>query len=203
MNNLVELSSTLLYTAFLLYLVATLFFSFTIGSKRKSDGKAAKIGITLTIIGFLTQLGYFITRWIGSGHAPVSNLFEYMTFFGMATVLGFIILYFIYKVTVLGLFALPLALIIIAYADTFQDIAVNSIFTKSLVIYPCNDCIRLRSKPSWNRRRRSSRRRRETHVTPRAKPPRSGGAEASESRVTSHRRAGCATNRLSRWANLI
>ncbi|RFA37212.1 c-type cytochrome biogenesis protein CcsB [Virgibacillus dokdonensis] len=119
MNNLIELSSTLLYTAFFLYLVATLFFSFTIGSKRKSDGKAAKIGITLAIIGFSTQLGYFITRWIGSGHAPVSNLFEYMTFFGMATVLGFIILYFIYKITVLGLFALPVALIIIAYASMF------------------------------------------------------------------------------------
>ncbi|GAA0445572.1 MAG: c-type cytochrome biogenesis protein CcsB [Bacillota bacterium] len=118
-NNFIELSSTLLYTAFFLYLIATVFFSFTIGSKRKSDGKAAKIGITLAIIGFLAQVSYFITRWMGSGHAPVSNLFEFMTFFGMAIVLGFIIIYFIYKLPVLGLFALPVALIIIAYASMF------------------------------------------------------------------------------------
>ncbi|CDQ39767.1 MULTISPECIES: c-type cytochrome biogenesis protein CcsB [Virgibacillus] len=118
-NNLIELSGTLLYTAFFLYLIATVFFSFTIGNKRKSDGKAGKIGITLTIIGFLSQFAYFITRWMGSGHAPVSNLFEFMTFFGMAIVLGFIIIYFIYKLSVLGLFALPVALIIIAYASMF------------------------------------------------------------------------------------
>jgi hypothetical protein len=45
MYNLIELSSTLLYTAFFLYLVATLFFSFTIGSKRKSDGKPLKLAL--------------------------------------------------------------------------------------------------------------------------------------------------------------
>ncbi|MFC3038960.1 c-type cytochrome biogenesis protein CcsB [Virgibacillus xinjiangensis] len=119
--SLIEISSTMLYTAFILYLVATFFFGFTIRDKRSesSKGKAGGIGITLTLIGFAAQIVYFITRWMASGHAPVSNMFEFMTFLGMCLVLGFIVLYFIYKVTVLGLFALPVAMIIIAYASMF------------------------------------------------------------------------------------
>ncbi|WP_373892677.1 c-type cytochrome biogenesis protein CcsB [Virgibacillus natechei] len=123
MSSLISISSTLLYTAFVLYLIATFFFGASIRDKRTTKkGKtktAGKIGITLTIIGFISQLGYLITRWIASGHAPVSNLFEFMTFFGMCMVLAFIILYFIYNLNVLGLFALPVAMIMIAYASMF------------------------------------------------------------------------------------
>src|SRR5699024_9304504 len=67
----------------------------------------------------IAQLIYFITRWIASGHVPVSNMFEFVTFFGMGMVLAFIILYFIYRLSVLGLFALPVAIIMIAYASMF------------------------------------------------------------------------------------
>ncbi|WP_373895232.1 c-type cytochrome biogenesis protein CcsB [Virgibacillus sp. CBA3643] len=123
MSSLISISSTLLYTAFVLYLIATIFFNATIRDKRTAiktkKNTASKIGITLTIIGFISQLGYFITRWMASGHAPVSNLFEVFTFFGMCMVLAFIIIYFIYKLNVLGLFALPIAMIMIAYASMF------------------------------------------------------------------------------------
>lgn len=105
-----------------MYLVATLFFGATIRDKRSKRNKkeiAGKIGITITIIGFLAQLGYFITRWMASGHAPLGNMFEFVTFLGMAMVLGFIIIYFMYRIGFLGLFALPLAMIIIAYASMF------------------------------------------------------------------------------------
>jgi cytochrome c-type biogenesis protein CcsB len=82
-------------------------------------GIAGTIGITLTIIGFIAQLVYFITRWIAGGHAPVSNMFEFVTFLGMSLVLAFIIIYFIYRLGALGLFALPISLLIIAYAGMF------------------------------------------------------------------------------------
>ncbi len=49
----------------------------------KRAEKWGKIAIIVTIIGFLAQLGYFITRWIYTGHAPVSNMFEFTTAFGM------------------------------------------------------------------------------------------------------------------------
>ncbi|SHF57806.1 c-type cytochrome biogenesis protein CcsB [Ornithinibacillus halophilus] len=122
MDNLLSFSSTMLYSAFILYLIATFFFGFTIRDNKKDrqeKSKAGTIGISITIVGFIAQLTYFITRWMASGHAPVSNLFEFMTFFGMTIVLAFIVIYFIYRLTVLGLFALPVAMIIIAYASMF------------------------------------------------------------------------------------
>ncbi|RYI31307.1 c-type cytochrome biogenesis protein CcsB [Bacillus infantis] len=126
---MVALSGNLLYTAFILYLIATLFFGGSIRDKRhgagqKSPNRWARIAITVTIAGFAAQLGYFITRWIASGHAPVSNLFEFMTFFGMSLVGAFIIIYFMYKTPLLGVFTMPVALLVIAYASMFpRDIS--------------------------------------------------------------------------------
>jgi cytochrome c-type biogenesis protein CcsB len=121
---LVTISSNLLYLAFILYLVATLFFGGAIKQKNVSVEKQGKnrwaqIAIVITIAGFLSQVGYFITRWIAAGHAPVSNLFEFTTFFGMALVGAFIVIYFIYRTPLLGLFTLPVAILVIAYASMF------------------------------------------------------------------------------------
>jgi cytochrome c-type biogenesis protein CcsB len=127
---LVTISSNLLYIAFILYLVATLFFGGAIKSnhgmeeKNKGTNRWGKLAVLLTIIGFIAQLGYFITRWIAAGHAPVSNLFEFTTFFGMCLVGAFIVIYFIYRTPLLGLFTLPVAILIIAYASMFpRDIS--------------------------------------------------------------------------------
>ncbi|MFF2286453.1 c-type cytochrome biogenesis protein CcsB [Peribacillus butanolivorans] len=118
-----ELSSNFLYAAFILYLIATFLFGGSIKDKRgaeeKKQNKWAKLGIMITLLGFASQIGYFITRWIAAGHAPVSNLFEFTTFFGMMLVGAFILIYFLYKLPALGLFALPIALLIIAYASMF------------------------------------------------------------------------------------
>src|SRR5699024_4745425 len=122
MDNLLSISSTALCIAFFLYLIATVFFSATIRDKNTTDGKNSKtstIAITITILGFLSQLVYVVTRWIASGHAPVSNMFEFVTFLGFSIVLAFIILHFMYKVNVVGLFALPVAMIVIAYGSMF------------------------------------------------------------------------------------
>lgn len=121
--DILSLSSGLLYSAFIIYLIATVLFAATIRDKRKEKQFTLvnKLAIGTTILGFIAQLGYFITRWIASGHAPVSNMFEFVTFFGMMLVLAFIILYFIYKIDLLGLFALPVALLIIGYASMFPS----------------------------------------------------------------------------------
>jgi len=122
--DLVSLSGNMLFAAFILYLIATLFFGATIRDKTtkvKKQGVFGTIAITITILGFLAHLTYFITRWIASGHAPLGNMFEFMTFLGMAMVFGFIIIYFIYKLGFLGLFALPIAMLIIAYASMFPS----------------------------------------------------------------------------------
>lgn len=123
--DLVSLSSTLLLIAFVAYLVATFLFGGAVkgssseNTTSKSFDRWGKLAITVTIIGFISNLGYFFTRWIAAGHAPVSNLFEFTTAFGMMVVGAFILIYFIYRVPSLGLFALPIAVLIIAYASMF------------------------------------------------------------------------------------
>ncbi|UOQ85914.1 c-type cytochrome biogenesis protein CcsB [Gracilibacillus salinarum] len=119
--DLLSLSSGLLYSAFVIYLIATVLFAATIRDKRKEKEFRFinKLAIGVTILGFVAQMGYFFTRWVASKHAPVSNMFEFVTFFGMMLVLAFIILYFIYRIDLLGLFALPIALLVIAYASMY------------------------------------------------------------------------------------
>ncbi|WP_421101023.1 c-type cytochrome biogenesis protein CcsB [Sporosarcina psychrophila] len=121
--GLASLSANLLLVSFIAYLVATLFFGGAVkGAKSEASYKNnrwGKIAITITVIGFITHVGYFITRWIVSGHAPVSNMFEFTTAFGMMLVGAFILLYYLYRTPSLGLFALPIAIIIIGYASMF------------------------------------------------------------------------------------
>ncbi|MBS4176470.1 c-type cytochrome biogenesis protein CcsB [Lederbergia citrea] len=126
MTDLVKISGNFLEVSFILYLIATLFFGGGIREKRSREKQAgpnrwSKIAITLTILGFISQLAYFITRWIAGGHAPVSNMFEFTTFFGMMLVGAFIIIYFIYKLNVLGLFALIVSMLMIAFASMFPS----------------------------------------------------------------------------------
>lgn len=121
--TLIEWSSSALFVAFVAYLVATIFFGGAVKSSTKEKTATNKrwgvYGFTITIIGFIANLTYFITRWIAAGHAPVSNLFEFTAAFGMMIVGAFILIYSMYRIAALGLFALPIAVIIIAYASMF------------------------------------------------------------------------------------
>jgi cytochrome c-type biogenesis protein CcsB len=121
--ELAKLSGYLLFISFVAYLVATAFFGGAVkGAKSEASYRNnmwGKVAISITIVGFITHIGYFITRWIAAGHAPVSNMFEFTTAFGMMLVGSFILMFFIYKTPSLGLFALPIAVIIIAYAAMF------------------------------------------------------------------------------------
>lgn len=122
--SLIDISGNLLFVAFFAYLFATVLLGGSIkGSKDEGainrSKKWGQVGIVITIIGFIAQLGYFITRWIYAGHAPVSNMFEFTTAFGMFLVGAFILIYFMYRLTAIGLIALPIALLFIAYASMF------------------------------------------------------------------------------------
>ncbi|MEK4714350.1 c-type cytochrome biogenesis protein CcsB [Sporosarcina sp. FSL K6-5500] len=121
--DLASLSSNLLLVSFITYLIATLFFGGAVrGAKSEASYKNSRsgtIGIILTAIGFITHLGYFGTRWAASGHAPLSNMFEFTTAFAMMLVGAFILLFYLYRTPSLGLFALPIAIIIIGYASMF------------------------------------------------------------------------------------
>lgn len=121
-----SLSGTFLLIAFILYTVSFIVYAIAVTGKKWSSrdperhakmwGRAGLVG---TVIGFAAQLAYFITRWIVAGHIPVSNMFEFLTFLSMMIALAFVIIFAIYRVTVLGLFALPVCILILAYALVF------------------------------------------------------------------------------------
>src|SRR5690625_5656454 len=71
--TLAQFSMYMLYASFGFYSIGTILFGLSIRDKNKSEetetNKMATAAITVTIIGFLSQLTYFITRWIASGHA--------------------------------------------------------------------------------------------------------------------------------------
>ena len=116
-DTLLNISSTALYAAFILYLIAILPFSASIKAKRKGS---ERVGVTLTAIGFVMQLVYFVTRWMAAGHAPVSNMYEFLTMFGIMMVGGFLIINAIYHTPILALFSLPIAMLVIVYASMFS-----------------------------------------------------------------------------------
>ena len=115
-EELLNLSSNSLFVAFILLLIAIIPIGLAVKSKGKMFGK---VGLTLTYIAFILQLVYFILRWIAVDHAPVSNMYEFMTFFGIMLTGSYLIIHFLYKQIVVGLFTIPVSLIILGYGSVF------------------------------------------------------------------------------------
>ncbi|MFC5699847.1 cytochrome c biogenesis protein CcsA [Cohnella faecalis] len=143
MNQWLDFSSNAFIFAFALYCFAFIAYAIAVAGKRwsnrdpeKHKARWGKIGFGLTLAGWLGHLAFFVTRWIGSGHIPTSNMYEFMTFLGMAIVFAFIIVFLIYRNPFLGAFTLPLVIIIIAYASVFPSEvqplipALNSVWLK-------------------------------------------------------------------------
>lgn len=115
-ESLLSLSSNSLFVAFILLLIAIIPIGLAVKSKGKMFGK---VGLLLTYIAFAIQLVYFILRWLAVDHAPVSNMYEFMTFFGIMLTGSYLIIHFLYKQIVVGLFTIPVSLIIIGYGSVF------------------------------------------------------------------------------------
>ncbi len=124
--NFEQWSENALLLAFILYNVSFIVYVVAIAGKKWSNRDPAahlrrwtKFAILLTIIGLASQIVYFVTRWIASGHVPTSNMFEFTTFLSMAIVAAFIVLFAIYRISALGLFAMPVTIVLISYAAVF------------------------------------------------------------------------------------
>jgi ABC-type transport system involved in cytochrome c biogenesis permease subunit len=125
--QLISTSSTLLLVAFFIYFSSSFVFVISIIGKNWSNrdaeehkSKWGKLGFIITLVGFLFQLAYFFTRWFGQGHIPVSNMFEFITFLSMTTVIAFIVIYSIYRTTALGAFVIPVVVTLIGWASVFD-----------------------------------------------------------------------------------
>jgi ABC-type transport system involved in cytochrome c biogenesis permease subunit len=121
-------SSNYFIIAFALYCVGFLLFVLAITGKNWSsrDPEAhmlrwGRMAFSVSIAAFVMHLLFFFTRWHNAGHIPTSNMYEFMTFLGMMIVFAYIIVFLIYRKLVIGAFALPVAIIILAYAAVFPQ----------------------------------------------------------------------------------
>ncbi|WP_424766109.1 cytochrome c biogenesis protein CcsA [Paenibacillus sp. sgz302251] len=141
--SLVDFSSDAFMVAFFLYCFAFMFYMIAMAGKKWSnrdpllhEQRWGRIAFITSSLGLASHLTFFFTRWAGSGQIPTSNMYEFMTFLGMSIMIAFTIVYAIYRKTLLGMFSVPLAIIIIAYASVFpQEVqplipALNSVWLK-------------------------------------------------------------------------
>lgn len=125
---LAQISQNSLIIALLLYIVATIGFVIAILGKKWRNRepeehlrKWRRRSFFITIIGLAAHLTYYVTRWIAYGFIPNSNMFEFMTMLSMMIVIAFVIIFALYRSAVLGVFTLPVALVILAYASVFPS----------------------------------------------------------------------------------
>ncbi|CAM4225357.1 cytochrome c biogenesis protein CcsA [Paenibacillus tarimensis] len=126
--NWLDISSSAFIAAFFLYCFAFLFYVIAVAGRKWSNRKPeehvrkwSRIGFVFSTIGLAAHLVFFFTRWAGAGHIPTSNMYEFMTFLGMSIMIAFTIIYLIYRSPLLGMFALPLTIVIVAYAAVFPQ----------------------------------------------------------------------------------
>ncbi len=127
-QSLHNTSSNFLFAAFLLYCLSFIVFAVAILGKRWSnrdpvahERKWGMIGLAVAVLGFVAHAAFSGIRWVAQGHIPVANLYEFLIFFGMMLVLAFIVIYALYRKPLIGLFAMPLAVIIVAYGAVFPN----------------------------------------------------------------------------------
>ncbi|MGZ7444897.1 cytochrome c biogenesis protein CcsA [Paenibacillus sp. TH7-28] len=123
-----EISRAAFMIAFFLYCAAFIFYIVAVTGKtwrnrdpKRHEQKWGGLSFATSSLGLISHLVYCGTRWAYSGHVPVSNMYEFMTFLSMMIMIAFTVVFLIYRKILLGVFALPLAIIIMAYAAVFPQ----------------------------------------------------------------------------------
>ncbi|MCA1294731.1 cytochrome c biogenesis protein CcsA [Paenibacillus sp. alder61] len=126
--NFLEISRLAFVTAFYLYCLSFIFYVIAVTGKtwknrdpKQHERKWGRISFATSSLGLLAHLIYCGTRWAYSGHIPVSNMYEFMTFLSMMIMIAFTVVFLIYRKILLGMFALPVAILVMAYAAVFPQ----------------------------------------------------------------------------------
>jgi cytochrome c-type biogenesis protein CcsB len=114
----------LFWIAFWCYLIATLGASGYAGT-RKVGFRSAVFFVTL--VGFVSNTAALIIRSVASGHPPVTNLFEYLSFFAWAIVLGFLIIWRRKGLELMTVFAPTIAFAMMVMASLFPSDATTQL----------------------------------------------------------------------------
>ncbi|MDD3249185.1 MAG: c-type cytochrome biogenesis protein CcsB [Smithellaceae bacterium] len=111
--------TTILGGVTFLYFAAFVFYLFRMMLGREFWGKAATWA---ALIGLVAQSVALVLRWkasydLGFGHAPLSNFYESLIFFAWTIVLLYLLMERRLKNRSIGVFVLPVAFLIMAYAS--------------------------------------------------------------------------------------
>jgi len=113
------MNALLFNSTLVIYAIATvLYLSFLV----KSSPKLARTAQLVLASGFLVHVGYTLDRYFEAGHTPITNLHESLSFFSLAVVGIYLFCEYRYKISILGSFLTPLALLILAVSATFSGI---------------------------------------------------------------------------------
>jgi cytochrome c-type biogenesis protein CcsB len=118
------------YILIVIYIIATLINISYIITTKKVFGK---IGVLSLYLAFIIHTIYIILAYVKVGYTPVTNINEGLSFLAWCVVGIYILLQYRYKITILGAFASPLALILIYSSSIIpQKIILRSPLLKSL-----------------------------------------------------------------------
>lgn len=118
--SMLTLSRALFLVAFVAYVASAVLFVYRLGRRRaREDRLLATWANGFLGAGLVAQAAGIVTRWVGSGQAPLSNMYEYMSFTGWSVMLFYLLLNAWYRLPALGAFVAPVGVIVIAYASVF------------------------------------------------------------------------------------
>jgi len=113
---------TLLFNmTMLVYLLATILYLVAMFGKRPQAGRLARWAL---VVGVLVHSGSFAVRHASASGAPVTSLHESLSFFAWCLVLLFLLLDLRFRLSVMGAFASPLALLLMIGSALSPDVIV-------------------------------------------------------------------------------
>lgn len=124
---MITLSGYLFAGAFAAYALSALLYIARITLRRRDPryfeaaDRLGRLAFTLSVSGVVVHGGAIAIRWLGSNQAPLSNMYEYMSFVGWSIMLFFVVLSRWYRLPGLGAFVAPVGVIVIAYASVFPN----------------------------------------------------------------------------------
>jgi ABC-type transport system involved in cytochrome c biogenesis permease subunit len=124
--RLLQTSNVLYLLAFAGYVLATLLYVVGVTGKKMQFRNGTVGQDVWTRYGYMAAVGGVIVHFLAivfrglyEGHIPVSNMFEYMSFWAFSIMLAFVVIHAFYRVALLGAFASPVGVVMLAYASVF------------------------------------------------------------------------------------
>jgi cytochrome c-type biogenesis protein CcsB len=80
-----------------------------------------KASLAIFLVGFLLNTVLVVNRWIESGHAPFSNLYESLIFYAWSVGFVYLILEYLYSLRIVGALSTVMIMFLLLYASTTDE----------------------------------------------------------------------------------